>query len=36
MKQALEEVERYKQVFTSVFMLDEESVGSGESAQIRR
>ena len=36
MKQALEEVDRYKQVFTSVFMLDEESVGSGESAQIRR
>lgn len=36
MKQALEEVEQYKQVFTSVFMLDEGSVSSGESAQIRR
>lgn len=36
MKQALEEVEQYKQVFTSVFMLDEGSVTSGESAQIRR
>lgn len=36
MKQALEEVEQYKQVFTSVFMLDEGSVNSGESAQIRR
>lgn len=35
MKQALEEVERYKQVFTSVFMLDEEAVNSGESAKIR-
>lgn len=36
MKQALAEVEQYKQVFTSVFMLDEGSVSSGESAQIRR
>ncbi len=36
MKQALAEVEQYKQVFTSVFMLDEGSVNSGESAQIRR
>ena len=36
MKQALEEVEGYKQVFTSVFMLDEGAVSSGESAQIRR
>ena len=36
MKQALEEVERYKQVFTSVFLLDEEAVKGGETAQIRR